>query len=759
MNVAVWVVLVSLLGSAPLSARRPTYPGETTGQETVTIRGTVVDAGTRAPVADAQVFLVELARSVITAADGRFEFAGVKPGTHTLTVSRIGYIFVRRRVPIPAGVALDITVPLAEGTGTYQETVTVAAPTPPSSLAGIASQMELGSAGLAELRGVAADDPMRAIQALPGVATGDDFQAEFSVRGSSYRHVGIVLDGVPTASLIHAVRGREDTGSIAIINTDVLSRAALFAGPHPQRHGDWIGATLDFGLRDGSRDRAGFRAAVSGTSASAVLEGPLGPDKRGSWLVSVRKSYLDWLIRKIDPEVDSTVGFSDASARVVYDVTSRNQIQFVLVAGRATYLGEEVPPTNGLDRATSNSSLASVAWRFLGPRMVVTSRLALVGSDFDNRGVVSQQLGRGFSQAEDAHLDVTATLPRGWTMDAGGRYERARTNQILREFVTVPGGGLRVRSERNLSATTRLKTIWADFSRRGAAGGISAGIRVTDRSLASRTAVSPWLVGERVFGRFTLRGGAGVASQYPDPILWGVGAPEVLPERAASVDVSGEYRFTPGIRLTVTGFHRDESHVLRRVGEERLDPVTGARVRPSTFPEYSASLDGTSRGLDVTFMRRGTSGLTGWVAYTYAHTEHHDTTTGEDFDTDYDQRHTLNVVATQRLSFRLSVSAKLRLGSNMPVIGYFAGSPPDSLTLGAARNQVRLPFYARLDVRANRTFTFDRGRLTLFVEVMNLLGRENLGQTDGFVRANLQAVGYVERLIPFVPSVGFLIEF
>jgi hypothetical protein len=360
MSVAVWVVLIGLVGSAPLSPRRPTYPGETTGQETVTIRGTVVDAGTRAPVADAQVFLVELARSVVTAADGRFEFAGVKPGAHTLTVSRIGYIFVRRRVPIAAGVALDITVPLAEGTGTYQETVTVAAATPPTTLAGVSSQMELGSAGLADLRGVAADDPMRAIQALPGVATGDDFQAEFSVRGSAYRHVGIVLDGVPTASLIHAVRGREDTGSVAIINTDVLSRAALFAGPHPQRHGDWIGATLDFGLRDGSRDRAGFRAAVSGTSASAVLEGPIGPDKKGSWLVSVRKSYLDWLIRKIDPDVDSTVGFSDASARVVYDVSARNQIQFVLVGGRATYLGQDVTPANGLDRATSNSSLASV---------------------------------------------------------------------------------------------------------------------------------------------------------------------------------------------------------------------------------------------------------------------------------------------------------------------------------------------------------------------------------------------------------------
>ena len=73
---------------------------------------------------------------------------------------------------------------------------------------------------------------------------------------------------------------------------------------------------------------------------------------------------------------------------------------------------------------------------------------------------------------------------------------------------------------------------------------------------------------------------------------------------------------------------------------------------------------------------------------------------------------------------------------------------------------VRLPLYARLDVRANRTFTFERSRLTLFVEVMNLLGRDNGGQSDGFVvPGTLRAVGYVEGLLPRVPSAGLLFEF
>jgi hypothetical protein len=177
------------------------------------------------------------------------------------------------------------------------------------------------------------------------------------------------------------------------------------------------------------------------------------------------------------------------------------------------------------------------------------------------------------------------------------------------------------------------------------------------------------------------------------------------------------------------------------------------------FPTFTNSLDGTSHGFDLLLIRRSTAPLSGWISYTWSKTHYDDTATGESFDGDFDQRHTLNVFLQQRLSYRLAVSGKLRIGSNFPIVGYFRGTPED-LFLASVRNAVRLPLYARLDVRANRTFTFERSRLTLFVEVMNLLGRNNGGQSDGFVVANtLNAVGFVEGLLPRVPSAGLLFEF
>src|SRR5436190_1921009 len=251
------------------------------------VQGVVVDARTGAPIAGARVELVEPSKSTKTLADGTFGFTDVPPGRYTITVSIIGYIFVRRQIDVGATGLTDLTIPLTEGTGTYQETVSVSPPAATTEV-GVGSQQELGSAALQDLRGIAADDPMRAVQALPGVATGDDFQSQFSVRGSQFRHVGIVIDGTATPLLLHTIRNTNDTGSIAMINTDMLGSASLLAGPHPQRQGDWLGATLDFGMREGSRDRAQVRGNASATSASAVFEGPFGRSKRGPGLVAVR---------------------------------------------------------------------------------------------------------------------------------------------------------------------------------------------------------------------------------------------------------------------------------------------------------------------------------------------------------------------------------------------------------------------------------------------------------------------------------------
>ncbi len=725
------LILIVALSSA---AFQTPAPAAASGR----VSGMIASASTGAPIADVRVVLAVdpsglgpqaprssgIAREVRTGADGRFAIENVPPGQATLTVSTIGYIFVRRRIMVPADGALDVTIPLAEGTGTYEESVTV---TPVSETAPAGDVRELSSGALQDLRGVAADDPVRAVQALPGVATGDDFQAEFSVRGSAYRHLGLVIDGVATPLLFHAVRGTEDTGSIAMINTDIVSRAALRTGAHPAKHGNWLGATLEFDLREGSRDRVVVRGAVSGTSASSVVEGPLTRDRRGSWLVSVRKSYVDWLIRKLDSEIDSTIGFVDTQAKLVYDVTPRQQVQLLVLAGTATYRKSAATAANDIARATSTSTLVSAAWRFASERVLATQRLSVVGNRFKNRGLFFQEQARGDTDAIVWRGDVTLPV-HTWTVEAGANSERQHTSTVLRNFSTATATVTRVRAERSIDERRTMSGGWMSLGGRVAGVGLTTGLRVSHDTLAGDTYASPWLLAERDIRGTRLQFSASRAVQYSSIDNVAGATTPLSPERAWLLDFGVRRPLSKTFGVSAAAFRRSESDILRRTNENRL--VNGARVVESIFPSVASALSGTSRGVDLVLERRTERGPSGWFGYTWAHTRHADRGSGETFDGDFDQRHTVNVYVQQRLSYRLRVSAKFRYGSNFPIVGYFEGTN-DALRLSALRNQVRLPAYARLDLGGSRTFAFTSSRLTLFVEVMNVTKRDNYGPSDG----------------------------
>ena len=66
----------------------------------------------------------------------------------------------------------------------------------------------------------------------------------------------------------------------------------------------------------------------------------------------------------------------------------------------------------------------------------------------------------------------------------------------------------------------------------------------------------------------------------------------------------------------------------------------------------------------------------------------------------------------------------MRYGSNFPIVGY-VGQDANGYLLSSQRNGLRVPAYARLDLHADRTFTYRKSRLTLFLEVVNATNRDN----------------------------------
>ena len=357
-----------------------------------------------------------------------------------------------------------ITIPISAGTGIYTETINVNSTAEDKA----PSQQVLRSNELQQLRGVITNDPMRAIHVLPGVATGDDLRSEFSVRGLPVRNMNFTFEGISTPLLVHTVQGVQDNGSIAMVNGDVLTEIGLAAGSYPQRHGNHTGAELNFLMREGSRDRVRGLIRPSMTDTSVVLEGPTGSSKTGSWLVSIRKSYLGTIIKRIDPDNTFAFGFHDAQVKLVQDLNAAHQVQFAFTAGRSQL--DQEPEFIGMANVQSgvnDAAVAVVTWRYLAsPRLILTQKLAAATNNFRNLNVNGLELDSGRRSEAIYRADWTYSRSSRVMFEGGGELRRSiqsRSEQgleilqpvfALREsFSASAGTGVIVRDGENHQGT------------------------------------------------------------------------------------------------------------------------------------------------------------------------------------------------------------------------------------------------------------------------------------------------------------------
>jgi hypothetical protein len=721
------------------------------------IRGIVLDGRDGTPLQRVSIRLQATGATVLTGDDGRFELTDVAAGDHELYVSAVDFGLVRKTVAVMPGTAAEVTIVL--GAGAYTDSVTVRGFAPPPRDPEIAAEQVLGSAELQQLRGLLTNDPLRAVQALPGVATGDDFRSEFAVRGLGVDAMNFTFEGVSTPLLVHTVREIRETGSVAMINADVLSDATLLAGAYPERYGNRIGAELDFRMREGSRDRPQSHISVSATDAAAVVEGPIGALKKGSWLVSFRKSYLDFVIEKVYPDQQLGFSFEDAQAKIVYDVTPRQQVQFAVTAGASTLKRQpDLLQPGDLSTGTNQAIVGVLSWRYMPSTAVtVTNRTAVTANTFHNTSIAGPELDDGRSRDVLDRVDATFSPSARLAIESGG--EIRQSTGSLRDarlgFTTF-----QVRDSFDGSAWQLSGYAQARIALAGGAT-IVPGIRFDRWTLTDHAAASPWIESSvPISSRLTLRGGAGVYRQDPDfdEIVGLRGNAGLATERAYQADAAIEGRIDRTSRWQIAAYNREDRD-LPRLPNGEVHLVGPFVAGPSTRSRYASVVDGYSRGVEFLVERKTRNGLSGWLSYSLGFARDRDRTTGETFWSDFDQRHTINLYGSYRITDRSSVGARFRAGSNFPVAGYW-DALSDGFTVSNQRNTLRIPPYARLDVRANRTFAWQRKRMTLFVEVLNALNRTNQRVAIPFIDpATRRVTNLFETLVPLVPSAGLLLEF
>jgi hypothetical protein len=353
------------------------------------------------------------------------------------------------------------------------------------------------------------------VQSLPTVSATDDFYSEFTVRGSAFRHISLTVDGIPSKYLMHTVNDIVDGGSVTMVNSETLGAVELLPGSYPQKAGRHLGAEVNLLTRDGSREHFRGRAGLSGTSAAFVGEGPL-PHRRGSWLASIRRSYLDYLIKRIDPDAGFAFGFVDGQAKVTYDLTERHTLEFTTILGRAAFDGgDRYDDVNDTASAVSRPWLSSIGWRSTpGNTVVVTNRAYVTGLDFDNRNPFATPLDSARFSNVGWRIDANVTLPGAALLQVGGdaqamsgRHTRRAAPPLSTTVITVGDYAS------HATAASVYAQLRAGFSRIT----ITPGVRTDWWSMTDSVTVSPWLnASVKVSDRTTVKAGTGIYRQFPE---------------------------------------------------------------------------------------------------------------------------------------------------------------------------------------------------------------------------------------------------
>jgi hypothetical protein len=344
----------------------------------------------------------------------------------------------------------------------------------------------------------------------------------------------------------------------------------------------------------------------------------------------------------------------------------------------------------------------------------------------------------------------------------GAYLQRQRQTMTTTQFLDTSAGMAQAQRTTAVDGSawqqaTDVRAVWSPGKRLS----LDMGTRIAHSTLTDDTTAKPWLLSRLSLNQsWSLRAGASLADQIPDfeSVIGTFGRRDARRERSRHLDIGLEHQVSPHFRWQVAIYDRHENDILRlEDGETRLQGnqlVFASLLTPS----WRNALAGSARGVEVVVERRGPARFTGSVGYSFGRQRYHDAVTGESFWADFDQRHTLTGYGQFRLSPKMSLGAKMRLGSNFPVPGYFE-QRADGLFVGSDRNAVRLPAYARLDLRADRSFTYDHRRLTLFLEVINVSNRSNLAPANGVVSTMGQAFNFTEPMFPVLPSAGIRLDF
>lgn len=281
-------LLLFLLAGARATAQVPTQ----------TLRGTVTDAESHAPLGGVNVVILDLdpPKGAITDERGEFKITEVPVGRHNLRLRLSGY--EDRLIPevlVSSGKEVVLAVPLTESINEAAvETVEIKGNESGSAPVNDMASVSARSFSLDETKRYAAsvNDPARMASAFAGVVSNNDQSNEIVIRGNSPRGLLWRIEGIEIPNPNHFSEEGASGGGVSMLSASMMDQSDFYTGAFPAEYGNALSGVFDIQLRKGNDQQREYALQLGTLGADFAFEGPFSKKSRASYLVNYRYSTL-----------------------------------------------------------------------------------------------------------------------------------------------------------------------------------------------------------------------------------------------------------------------------------------------------------------------------------------------------------------------------------------------------------------------------------------------------------------------------------
>ena len=307
-----------------------------------TVRGTVVDAVTSAPLAGITIRMVgpdSTVRGANSDGRGRFRVPRLPVGRYLVTAGGVGREPLSiDNVLVTSGKEVVLTLSMSENYVAANDVTVTASRNDDVMITN--SEMATVSARAFNVEDTkryagALGDPSRMAANFAGVVGANDSRNDIVVRGNSPSGMLWQMEGMNIPNPNHFGSTGTQGGPVSMLNNNLLAKSDFFTSAFPSNYGNAISGVFDLRMREGNNEKMEYTAMMGFNGLEAGIEGPLGAG--GSFLVNYRYSTLAlFSLIGVDPGTGGAVPkYEDINARLVLPLSATATLTWFATGGRS----------------------------------------------------------------------------------------------------------------------------------------------------------------------------------------------------------------------------------------------------------------------------------------------------------------------------------------------------------------------------------------------------------------------------------------